>query len=106
MAGNPEKNRLERPAGLSYKEEAQWWDDHPEYWDQFDESDLEVIEPGLTGRTVRLPYMKLPVRLVDGIHSLAVKAEMRVPQLIQTWLEERLEAERKSPAKKRAKPQH
>lgn len=100
------KTSLRLPPGLSPAEEARWWDDHPEYWDQFDESELEVVNLGPIRRTQRLPYLRLPIDLVDSIKAQAVARETTYQRLIQSWLEERLEDERKSPAKKRAKPQH
>jgi len=105
MADKSEKNKLRLPPGLSPAEEGEWWQQHREYWDQFDESEWEVHEPGPEGTNVRLPYMRLPVELIDAIYKFALARDVSTLQLIQTWLEERLEAERKSDKRSR-KPKH
>ena len=105
MTDRPD-TELRLPPGLSYEAEALWWDEHRALLKQFDESEWEVHEPGPGGTKVRLPYMRLPQQLVDGMYQLAVATGVSVPQLIQSWLEERLEAERKATGKKRAKPNH
>lgn len=104
MADKPSAE-LRFPAGLSPTEEARWWDDHPEYWDQPD-VETKLLEPQKMRRTTDLPYLRLPVDLVEGIKEKAVSRGVGYLWLIQMWLQERLEAEQKAAGKKRAKSKH
>ena len=99
------ENKLKLPPGLSPKEEGEWWQEHREYWEQFDESEWEVVEPGPEGSTSRFPYMRLPTTLVATVHALAVAQNMTTPELIVKWIEERVKAESDALARtKSAKP--
>lgn len=97
------KTRISFPKDLSPAEEGPWWDEHPEYWEQLDESelqDLEVVDAIGPSQMTRLPNLRLPTELVDAIFDLAVERGTTRPELIRTWLQERLKAERAVSSKK------
>src|SRR2546428_660580 len=83
------KSRL--PAGLSTAEEAQWWDEHPEYWDSTGTPD-EVVGPFKVQRTKPI-NLRLPIEMIDLLKHQADRRALPYQTLIRMWLKERLDAE-------------
>jgi predicted DNA binding CopG/RHH family protein len=79
------------PAGLSPAEEAQWWDEHREYWDKTDSVD-ERIGPPMVHRT-RPINLRLPVDMIEALKQEALQRSLPYQTLIRMWLKERLDTE-------------
>jgi hypothetical protein len=80
------------PPGLSRQEEAEWWDNHKDYWDQIDAED-EVLGPLPVRRTTAVPSLRLPVDQLEALKAEAARRGMSWQMLIRVWLDERLAAE-------------
>jgi predicted DNA binding CopG/RHH family protein len=85
------KNDLQLPAGLSPAEEALWWDNHREYWNNADSPD-EKVEPIVVRRTKPI-NLRLPVEMIDDIKRAASRRAIPYQTLIRMWLREMLDAE-------------
>jgi hypothetical protein len=92
------KRRLKRiPAFRSEDEEARWYGAHRQDLHEYiDMADAEVVEPqptadrsGMT-QTVAL---RLPRRLLAGLHRMAERQGVSYELLIRRWLAERLAQE-------------
>jgi predicted DNA binding CopG/RHH family protein len=81
----------ELPPGLSPGEEAQWWDDHPDYWDNLD-TEIEVIGPQQVRRTKPV-NLRLPVDMIEALKQEAERRALPYQTLIRMWLKERLDTE-------------
>jgi hypothetical protein len=80
------------PKGLSPAEEARWWDEHREYWDEVNSND-ELVEPGPVRRTKPV-NLRLPVEMIERLKREGARRELPYQTLIRMWLKERLDAER------------
>ena len=79
------------PAGLSPAEEARWWDEHRDYWDDVDGSD-ERVDPAPVRRTKPIT-LRLPIDMIDQLKHDATKRSLPYQTLIRMWLQERLDTE-------------
>jgi hypothetical protein len=87
------------PPGLSKQEEAEWWDNHKDYWDQIDAVD-EVLGPLQVRRTAPVTNLYLPLDLIAALKAEAERRGLAYQSVIRIWLDERLaaEAQANSPA--------
>jgi predicted DNA binding CopG/RHH family protein len=103
MAGSSRKpEKLTLPPGLSPAEEAQWWDDHEEYWDSVD-TPWEVVPPQKVRRTGPVT-LRLPLDLIESLKQEAEKQGVAYQTVIRMWLDERVASERKRAKRKKTKP--
>ena len=79
------------PSGLSPAEEARWWDEHREYWDDTDRTD-ERVEPTGVRRTTSVS-LRLPSDMIERLEREAERRSVPYQTLIRIWLEERLDSE-------------
>jgi len=91
MTAKPEKTRPHLPAGLSPVDEARWWDEHHDYWDQV-KTEWERIPPERVRRTKPV-NLRLPVDMIEMLKLEAARRTLPYQALIRTWLKERLDAE-------------
>jgi len=85
MTAKPERNQLSLPQGLTPEEEACWWDEHPEYWDDLD-TDFEVIE-GLQVRATQEVKLFLPVDMVTAVKELAAREQRTYQSVLREWVD-------------------
>lgn len=80
------------PQGLSVREEAEWWDAHPGYWDSLD-TPIEFVPAPASG-VVRSQSvnLRLPIDLVTELKREARRQSTPFHALIQDWLRSRLAA--------------
>lgn len=88
------KPNLRLPRGMSPSEEAQWWDEHPDYWSSA-EGDDELVGPMQVRRTKAI-NLRLPVDTLEAIKHEAARRALPYQTLICMWLNERVDAEAKS----------
>lgn len=81
------------PPNLSPAEEAEWWFEHKDYWDQIDFED-EVVGP-LEVRKTAPVTLRLPEDLIAALKEEAARQDIAYQTLIRIWLDERLAAERR-----------
>ena len=62
------------PSGLTPAEEARWWDEHREYWDDTDHAD-ERVEPARVSRTQPV-NLRLPSELIERLKSEAERRSL------------------------------
>ncbi len=98
MTVKREANKLTLPSGLSFEEEAVWWDEHPDYWDDPD-TIIEVSGPEPVQHTKPV-NLRLPVDMVGELKVEAAKRALPYQTLIRTWLKERLTAEAEAAARR------
>ena len=79
------------PDGLSPADEAQWWDDHPDYWDTV-ETPEEKTESAKVRRTKPI-NLRLPVDMIGDLKGEAARRSIPYQTLIRMWLKERLDIE-------------
>jgi predicted DNA binding CopG/RHH family protein len=79
------------PTGLSPADEARWWDEHRDYWDNLEARD-ERLSPSRVQRTKPV-NIRLPVDLIDALKREAAQRALPYQTLIRMWLKERLDAE-------------
>jgi predicted DNA binding CopG/RHH family protein len=91
------KAKSELPLGLSTAEEARWWDEHPDVWDN-NEVQNEVIGPSRVQRTKPV-NLRLPVEMITTLKREAAKRALPYQTLIRMWLKERLNAEGEEPVR-------
>lgn len=84
--------RLRLPPGLSPEEEAQWWDEHPEYWDTVPTKDELVFLDVTPAKPVNL---RLPVHMIEALQRMAELRGIPPKTLMRLWLQQRLDAETK-----------
>lgn len=87
-------SKLEPPEGLSYEEEAQWFHDHREYWDQLD-TPLEYHPNGLPVRRSEAVTVYLPADLMEDLRAEAERRSVSWQRLMTDWLDAQLAAERR-----------
>lgn len=93
MSAKPGNDELTLPPGLSPEEEADWWDEHRDYWDSID-TPLEVLPPQKVRRTAPVT-LRLPIDLIEALKQEAERTGFAYQSVIRIWLEERLDRERK-----------
>ena len=91
------KSNLRLPAGLAPAEEARWWDEHRDYWDTIETPD-ERVNPSSVRRTKPIT-LRLPIDMIDRLKHDAAKRSLPYQTLIRMWLQERLDAESRGPAR-------
>ena len=91
MTVRSDKTELRLPPALSPAEEAKWWDEHWDYWDNA-ETGLEVLGPQPVQRTKPV-NLRLPIDMIDQLKAVAGRKSLPYQALIRTWLKERLDAE-------------
>ncbi len=84
MTVKRDEAKLMLPPGLSYEEEATWWDDA--------ELITEVSGPDPVRHTKPV-NLRLPVDMIEELKAEAGKRALPYQTLIRTWLKERLTAE-------------
>jgi predicted DNA binding CopG/RHH family protein len=90
MAARPDASaRL--PVGLSPAEEARWWDEHPDYWEDVGTTD-EKVEPATVRRTKPV-NLRLPIEMIGALKGEAERRSIPYQTLIRMWLKERLDIE-------------
>jgi predicted DNA binding CopG/RHH family protein len=88
-ATSKSKSRL--PPGLSPAEEARWWDEHQDYWNETESSDEQTVV--LPARPTKPVNLRLPVDMIDDLKRAAVRRALPYQTLIRMWLKERLDSE-------------
>jgi hypothetical protein len=81
------------PEGLSFEEEAEWWEQHRDFWDA-DDAEWEVLPPQQIRRTQHVDLW-LPVDLIDTLRREAEEQGTSYQILAKRWLDERAAAEKK-----------
>jgi predicted DNA binding CopG/RHH family protein len=89
------KAKSDLPPGLSTAEEARWWDEHPNVWDN-NEDQNEVVGPSRVQRTKPV-NLRLPVEMIATLKREAAQRALPYQTLIRMWLKERLNAEGEKP---------
>jgi len=102
MTDKPHGKDLKLPEGLSLEEEAEWWEEHPDFWDAPD-AEWEVLPPQKVRRTQHVDVW-LPVDLIETLKQEAVKHGTSYQILAKRWLDERAAAEKKRAKRKKAQP--
>jgi predicted DNA binding CopG/RHH family protein len=85
------KSSAQLPLGLSPAEEAQWWDEHRDYWETSDSAD-EVVKLTVVRRTKPV-NLRLPVDMIEELKTTASRRALPYQTLIRMWLREKLDAE-------------
>ena len=93
MTDKPGRAELEIPTGLSLEDEAEWWEEHRDYWDSID-TEYEVLPPQKLRRTQHIDVW-LPVDLIEFLKQEAPKQGTTYQVLAKRWLDERMAAEKK-----------
>jgi hypothetical protein len=75
---------------LSPAEEARWWDEHRDYWDDVGSQD-ERIDPVRVRRTKPV-NLRLPVEMIDQLEREAERRALTYQTPIRMWLKERLDS--------------
>ncbi|HEU5318485.1 MAG TPA: CopG family antitoxin [Chloroflexota bacterium] len=97
--GTPRAARL--PAGLTPQQEADWWDAHPDYWDQQPGgAPDDVVAPASSpaARRTRPINLRLPVDLIEALKREAARRDLPYQTLIRVWLREQLDRHQTDPA--------
>jgi predicted DNA binding CopG/RHH family protein len=85
------KSRERLPVGLSPEQEADWWDEHRDYWQDVDTPN-EHIEPAKIRRTKPV-NLRLPVDMIAALKREGAWRALPYQTLVRMWLKERLDAE-------------
>lgn len=91
MNARSSKAQPRLPSGLSPAEEARWWDEHQDYWDEVESPD-EPLPPQPARRTKPI-NLRLPLDLIEALKHEAAGRSLPYQTLIRMWLKERLDAE-------------
>jgi hypothetical protein len=96
MTSSPEEPRASKiPVFNSIEEEAEFWDTHDstDFEDEFEDvDDVEFV--GVISRGYA--SMRMDDETLDELQKCAEAKHVALPDLLYTWIEERLAAERKS----------